>query len=174
MRARVVRCQSNTEVAGFRVSYMPENGENDTYSDYEMVSQMVTARVRDATTAYTKLNQAATAGVKLSRTDRVLFRADILEAAWLIESEMQAEQRRSNRRGQITDQLETWKNRGWIEKFAAAENPVREYEWAGQFVQMIREAAWELGYLKTNSVTDSTDDSDEFSDVDDLIEGMRV
>jgi ABC-type sugar transport system substrate-binding protein len=92
----------------------------------------------------------------------------------LIESEMQAEQRRSNRRGQITDQLETWKNRGWIEKFAAAENPVREYEWAGQFVQMIREAAWELGYLKTNSVTDSTDDSDEFSDVDDLIEGMRV
>lgn len=153
---------------------MAENGESETYSDYEMVSQMVTARVRDATTAYTKLNQATTAGVKLSRTDRVLFQADILEAAWLIESEMEAEKRRHNRRGKITDQFETWQSRGWIEKFAAAENPVRRYEWAGSFVQLIREAAWELGYLKTNSVTDDADDSDEFGDVNDLIEGMRV
>ena len=153
---------------------MPENGENETYSDYEMVSQMVTARVRDATTAYTKLNQATTAGVKLSRADRVLFQADILEAAWLIEAEMEAEQRRPNRRGQITEQLETWQSRGWVEKFAAAEFPVRRYEWVGQFVQLIREAAWELGYLKTSSVTGDTDDGDRFSDVDELIEGMRV
>jgi len=145
------------------------DSENDTYSDYEMVSQMVTARVRQATTAYTELNQADTAGVKLSRTDRVLYQADILAAAWLIESELEAEQRRGRRRMYVTDTLEKWQDGGWLERFADANDPMR-YEWVGRFVESIRQAAWELGYLKTSSMTDDSDDGE----VADLIEEMRV
>ena len=149
---------------------MPDDtGESDTYSDYEMVSQMVTARVRDAITAYTELNQSVTAGVKLSRTDKVLYQADILAAAWLIEAELEAEKRRDGRRGSAVDTLEQWRKRNWVEQFASADDPMR-YDWVGEFVESIRQAAWEMGYLKTGSMADDSGES--MDEVEALIEGM--
>lgn len=150
------------------------DSEKDTYSDYEMVSQMITARVRDAITAYTELNQSETAGVKLSRADRTLYRADILAAAWLMEAELEAEARRNRSHGYADETLEKWRgDGGWLKKFATADR-VMQYGWVGEFVNSIRRAAWEMGYLKTGSaVAGDDDDGGGFEEVEAIIEGMQ-
>lgn len=134
--------------------------EWNAYSDYQTVSQWVAESINEATHSYVKLSSAIRSGYKISPEEETHLRADILLGAMAVRTEL--EHNRQQR--EIYDEiLSRWEGEdGFVTRFRELQLP-KEYEpWIEQFIEDIRRAGWELGYLKAGREDEVTENGDGF------------
>jgi len=142
--------------------------EYEAYSDYDLVSRRVTAAVHSAVEAYSRAMQDQTSGVKVATFERVRRRAAILEAATILQAELDA----ITTTGRVGKVARDWSGRdGHVEKLRRTDRLARP-DWVGEFVGQIRFIARELGYLKTGKTVTVADETDEFAEVEAVLEEM--
>jgi len=125
------------------------------YSNYQYVSQQIAAKVSDAVESYAVLQSAGREGAKLDPREYMFARANILDAAMSLKVEVEKEAN-SNEDDDVYDEIiDRWETGGdeaedgFIHAFHS--HSIKNDGvpgWLFTFVEDIRLAAWELGYLQ--------------------------
>lgn len=148
-------------------------GQWDAYSDYQLVSRGVAKSIRDATRAYAEIVSGIRSGYKIGPQEEAELRADILSAAITLRTELKNEREKREIYDEI---LSRWEGEeGYISRFRDADLTTQPGEWFEEFVEDIRRAGWELGYLKAGRKEEEENKGDsEDSEVFQLIEEMSL
>jgi hypothetical protein len=153
------------------------------YSDYEVVSKRIGRKVSNAIEAYSVLQGAGAERAQLSDYEYTQARAKILDAAMSLKVEIEREAANelpNSDENIYTPIVDRWTDggdenapEGYINEFMAMSisNGGRVPGWVFTFVEDIRRAAWELGYLQAGRVNE-TKDGDMDPDVKSMFEGV--
>jgi len=135
------------------------------YSDYEVVSKRIGRKVSNAIEAYSVLQGAGAERAQLSDYEYTQARAKILDAAMSLKVEIEREAANeppNSDENIYTPIVDRWTDggdenapEGYINEFMAMSisNGGRVPGWVFTFVEDIRRAAWELGYLQAGRVS---------------------
>lgn len=140
------------------------------YSNYQAVSNQITQKVADAIEAYAILQSAAREGADLEAREYMEARARILDAAISLKHEIEREAAASSQGEDDDDDdiyveiARRWNEGdddmdvGYIAAFLGLSFRREGIKgWVFTFVQDIRRAAWELGYLQAGRTISESD-----------------
>lgn len=155
------------------------------YSDYEVVSKRIGRKVSKAIEAYSVLQSAGAERAELEDIEYTQARAKILDAAMSlkVEIEREAENEPANSDDNIykpivarwSDGADENASDGYINEFMqlSISQGGQVPGWVFNFVEDIRRAAWELGYLQAGRVNSKGDIGID-EDVNAMFEGLDI
>lgn len=122
------------------------------YSDYSAVSRNVSTAVDEAVEAYALIQSHHTEGARVSPETGAEAAAHILGAALKLQPELENDRDQNDT---YDNMLDSWQgDDGYIERLKTTPLSSNCPDWIGEFVVDIREAGFELGYLKAGRETD--------------------
>lgn len=131
-----------------------DNGDEtrwEGYSDYQRVSDRVARSIYDAIEAFAIIDSQHTENARVKPAAAAKARAKILAPALRLKVEMEADREAVEKLDQI---LQDWEgDEGHLAKFSNLQLHQDCPSWLHEFVTQIREAGWEIGYLKAGRTT---------------------
>jgi len=120
--------------------------EYEGYADYRRVSDRVGRTVHEAMMSYATIESMHSESARVKARAAASAKRDILAAALMIETEVEASGKSGNE--PFEDWGEEEQAMEWVSRLRETELQTRCPEWLSNLVETTREAAWQLGYLK--------------------------
>lgn len=142
------------------------------YSDYELVSKLITTTVSECVGGYAAIQSHQAEGAKIKPEQAAQERSSILQAAIRLRVELRAQQETEERYQEILDE---WDGEdGYLNQFRELKiaNGSGMPAWVSEFVEQIVEAAFKLGYLQAGRTAKKEPDDPVERDTENMFKGV--